>query len=349
MKTSQKPISQSGEDESTSSLEDFRVSPSVMPGSDAATRITVTSGLRCSAALAKSDPVGSWLKTLLVSSRWWSKARYLRWQTRQLFSHRLTTFTDTSSERPLPLNASAQTLKVTDMPSSRCLYQLAVSVPPTGETACSSSEGAQKPFLKTPCTADSYTDQVKSRGVRGASGTLAQEIVNGYAGKHRGLLLPPPLVVEREHPERVQRLKEAGATQINSRACGEQRPNGIIDFIQFYDMLPTPTAIEGVKWTNTWNPNSQMGQLLSAMAGSGMLPTPVARDWKGETKRGGDTLPDTVMRVAKKATAAAPAGATSRLSPLFTEEMMGFPFLWTALPFLFLNGAQRPSKPTATP
>ena len=42
-------------------------------------------------------------------------------------------------------------------------------------------------------------------------------------------------------------------------------------------------------------------------------------------------------------------GTTFHLSPLFTEEMMGFPLMWTALPFLSDSGALNPSKPTATP
>ena len=44
----------------------------------------------------------------------------------------------------------------------------------------------------------------------------------------------------------------------------------------------------------------------------------------------------------------ADAGETSRLSPLFTEEMMGFPLMWTTLPFLSQSGEPNPSKPTAT-
>lgn len=42
-------------------------------------------------------------------------------------------------------------------------------------------------------------------------------------------------------------------------------------------------------------------------------------------------------------------GTTFHLSPLFTEEMMGFPYGWTELPFLSQNGETKPSKPTATP
>jgi hypothetical protein len=48
-------------------------------------------------------------------------------------------------------------------------------------------------------------------------------------------------------------------------------------------------------------------------------------------------------------TQSVPDGESSRLSPLFTEEMMGFPFLWTTLPFLSQNGETNPSKPTETP
>ena len=136
-------------------------------------------------------------------------------------------------------------------------------------------------------------------------------------------------------------------------------------------LLPTPTAIEGVKWTNTWNPNSQMGQSLSAMAGSGMLPTPKdllptpvvmedrrkiygekAEDEHRTEKMMSNLNPYSIeqgMGLENGAITAAKDGKTSRLSPLFTEEMMGFPLMWTALPFLSESGAPKPSKPTATP
>lgn len=41
-------------------------------------------------------------------------------------------------------------------------------------------------------------------------------------------------------------------------------------------------------------------------------------------------------------------GEISRLSPLFTEEMMGFPLMWTTLPFLTPHGDRNQSRPTAT-
>ena len=378
MKTSQQPTSQSGADEWTCSLAAFRASLSVMPGDEEARRMTATSGRQCIAPSTKSSPLGLWLRTLLESSRWSSRARFLRWQVQPLFSTRLTTFEDdTNCERPLPFNASAQTLKVTDMPSSRCLFRLVPSEPPTDETGCSSSQGESKPFLKTGCK-PTPPDQMR-RG----SELERKERTRSCGGKpdeqrhdqrwYNGTL-PTPLVVEREHPDRVENLKAAGATRINSRVNGEQRPNGIIDFMQFYGMLPTPTAIEGVKWTNTWNPNSQMGQSLSAMAGSGMLPTPkltgclleaagqmqvdgMTSDGQGgrsvgkasETQRTGNSRGDRLGTEHRTNTKSENAGKTSRLSPLFTEEMMGFPLMWTALPFLSESGAPKPSKPTATP
>lgn len=334
--------------------EAFRVSPSVMPGSAEAQKMTVTSGLTCLGALTKSSPIGSFVRTLLESSRWWSKARYLKWQIKPLFSTRATEFQDTNSERPLPFNESATTLAVTDTKSSRYLFRLAVSEPPTDGTESSSSDtvllqtptsvqtdetpesmraraerngyknGTKfgsltsqvkydprvQPFLKTPYTADSYTDNMKSKGVSGTSGTLAQEIVSGYAEKHRGLRL---------------------------------------------DMLPTPTARDGK------NPSSPEGERiarkreqgwtieLNDLAPMGLLPTPRTSEQGNNSNLDAQSVADhrfpnleTVLaRVIQREIPVESDGETSRLSPLFTEEMMGFPFLWTTLPFLSPDGGQK--------
>ena len=92
------------------------------------------------------------------------------------------------------------------------------------------------------------------------------------------MLLPTPLAVEREHPERVVALKATGATEINSRACGEQRPNGIIDYLQFYGILPMKSENDG---------------------------------------------------------------ETFQLNPQFTEEMMGFPSMWTTRSGVFYRTTTR--------
>jgi len=42
-------------------------------------------------------------------------------------------------------------------------------------------------LLKTPCAADAHTSGMKSRGISGTSGTLAQELEQGYAERVRRL------------------------------------------------------------------------------------------------------------------------------------------------------------------
>lgn len=103
---------------------------------------------------------------------------------------------------------------------------------------------------------------------------LSAHHIEGIESSSSHIMWPTPLAVEVTHTRRVIELKESGATQFHSRANGASRPNSIMDFLNFHELLPTPTAIEGEKYTNTYNPKSQMGKSLSAMAGSGLLPTP---------------------------------------------------------------------------
>jgi hypothetical protein len=116
-------------------------------------------------------------------------------------------------------------------------------------------------------------------------------------------------------------------------------------------MLPTPNAAEGYKSAKTYNPKSQMGSSLSAMAGSSMLPTPTVADSKHSTTKSDSWdkrieqkhLAETVLNpfVENK------GGKTSQLNPRFVAEMMGFPHNWTELPFQ--SGEQNPSKDMEMP
>lgn len=87
------------------SQEDFLANLSVLPGSDEARRMTVRSGLKCSALLKKQDPVGCLVKTLLESSTWHSTMCFLNW-------------------------------KAKGTPQGRLYFQLAPSTPRTDETGC---------------------------------------------------------------------------------------------------------------------------------------------------------------------------------------------------------------------
>lgn len=82
--------------------EGFPASHSVLPGSEEAKKMTVTSGLKCSVLCRICGPLGSLVKTLLVSSTWHSTRCYLTW-------------------------------KVSATPAKRLLFRLVPRTPHTGE------------------------------------------------------------------------------------------------------------------------------------------------------------------------------------------------------------------------
>lgn len=65
---------------------------------------------------------------------------------------------------------------------------------------------------------------------------------------------------------------------MGSRVNGESRPNGLMDYLHFHSLLPTPNAAEGTNWTRTYNPDSQMGRGLTALAVNGLLLSPMSKD-----------------------------------------------------------------------
>lgn len=212
-------------------------------------------------------------------------------------------------------------------------------------------------LLKTPSAMDVASENMKSRGVSGTSGTLAQEMQSGYVAK-RGFILPTPNAQDWNTewtPEQKQACLDRRAAE--GKTAYPSKFNALKQ-MAYEGLLPTPTAIEGTKFTNTYNPDSQMGQSLSAMAGSGMLPTPRANKVDADLNnpniaaRNKANLEEAVAKMITENSCSDSSqktdGGAFRLSPLFTEEMMGFPFLWTALPFLNLSGEQKVSKPTGT-
>lgn len=105
-----------------------RASPLVLPGSEEARRMTVTSGLRCLELYRSSGPLGSLVRMLLASSTWRSTRCYLTW-------------------------------KPSATPARHLLFRLVPSTPRTGATDARS--------WPTPTAADSYTDKLKSSQQKG--------------------------------------------------------------------------------------------------------------------------------------------------------------------------------------
>ena len=341
--------------ESTFSREDSHASLSRSQDEERERAITATSGRRCIGQSQRLTPLGSLVKMLLESPRWWSPAKRLTWVARPTFSRR-TIYIERKAGSPL--SASAKTSKPQDTKSSRLLYQLVPSEHPTAETGSGLLPTVQTQGLKrcgkdgktefypmemlpTPTASDKGSGRINKSPSPGAKErpTLAMAAKIG--------LLPTPMSSEISHTNRVKELKAAGATDFQSRANGAKRPNGLMDFLEFHDLLPTPNAVEGTKYTHKLNPKSQMGRSLTALAVNGLIPTPAARDYKGNTitttrrrkgqfTRWGEMLPDFITRLQEEQTG--DLKASPQLNPLFVEEMMGFPLGWTTYPFLSENG-----------
>jgi hypothetical protein len=211
-------------------------------------------------------------------------------------------------------------------------------------------------ILKTPSAFDATVTSPKKNPVSGDSGSLAQEIMGGYA-ERRGPL-PTPRAMDSGGRGAVTDVRFENGTYFRENSKGvrfgvqltDVMASGLLPTVQTQglkickdrktvfmplDLLPTPNASEATKYTTKYNPNSQMGTGLTALAVNGMLPTPAAQNHRGASsiealeargrlKPKADNLADQF----------AISGATSRLNPLFVVEMMGFPGEYLVLPFL---------------
>lgn len=308
----------------TSSQAGSHASPFLWPDEERERKTTATSGRTCCVRYTKSDPLGSLERTLLGSSRWFSPARRLKWEAVPLFSGKVTE-KEYCSGRNMSSKPSVVTLNEKVTKSGRLLFRLVPSVRPTGETGC----GLSQDLLPTSTVME---DRRKPNGNEERQKKLMSNLnpfsiqqilptpqIQGLKinvdGKTEFMpleLLPTPTTTENHHRRRVEKLKEAGGGTLYSRANGSIRPWGLMDCMDFYGMLLTPSASDGVRANlsmenlkNHNRPNAENSNLAE--------------------------------QIAHKV-----GGGTSRLNPLFVEEMMGFPLMWTALPFLSPNGGRNP-------
>lgn len=222
----------------------------------------------------------------------------------------------------------ALTWRLVGTPYNRSYFQLQVSVLPTEEI--------ESGLLLTPTSTEICEDPEKTQARTKDKGYNKGSKYNNLISQVVYGLLPTPIA-----SDHVPRSKMRPSREATNRKTGY--------LSEMTGMLPTPTAYD-------WNtPRSQeawdkakekhgdaLQNPLKQMAAFGMLPKPVASDhqnrWPTENWKGDSDLPSVVN---------GQLGTRSRLSPLFVEEMMGFPRNWTASPFQ--SGDANPSKPTATP
>ena len=217
-----------------------------------------------------------------------------------------------------------------------------------------------KGLLKTPSAIDPITENMKSKSISGTSGTLAQEIMSGYIEK-RGLMLRTPSA--QEPGVNVERLvtKDGQPARVGERAydkeTGRLAQVGLEQQVRM--MLPTPrsnnvTDLDLNSESLAERGKHNLEESVAQMVISGILPTPTVNDSTNQTlpksqEFRNDSIVKRILKDELGVSIPKQDGQPFRLSPLFTEEMMGFPFLWTTLPFLQQGGAPNPSKPTATP
>lgn len=268
----QELISLRGEGRLTYSQEGFLASHFQRRESEGERKMTVTSGRKCFGQYGRYDPLGSLVRTLLESYRWYNPAVRLRWKVKPLCLKRMTR-KRYSSKNTLS-RPSAEILSVRDIPSSRFLFQFAVS----------------------------------ERHTRGT----------GY-----GSLLPTV---------QTQGLK----------VCDK---NGKTRFMDV-SLLPTPTARSYKNGSKITDGRSRRTMELNDLAVSGLLPTPTMRDYQpsvsptGLVRKNGKRRDDALCNIPVMIGQHCQQndGKTSQLNPLFVEEMMGYPLMWTTLPFLSQNG-----------
>jgi len=213
---SQRQISGNGEEKSMSLQEVFLVNHSPSQAKERERMITAISGLTCSGPYMRSGPIGSLVRTLLASSRWYSPVRRLKWEVNPLYSERVSLYLKDDSN--MLLKPFAVILNAKDIPSSRYLYRLVPSVHLT--------DGIEFGLLPT-VTAQDY----KRRGP-GSRQQGLPEIIHG-------MLLPTPVATEIHHAERVRKWKSMNLSSPHAQIAGEKNPNGLTDFLDFHGLLPT--------------------------------------------------------------------------------------------------------------
>ena len=333
MKTLPKQTLQSGTERSMFSPEDSHANPSPSLVEERERTITATSGRRCFERYGRYTPLGSLVKTLLESRRWWSPAKSLRWDAQTIFSKRITYIEKKADSHS---TKSVKTSKPKDIPSNRLLFQLAVSEHHTEETVFG--------LLPTPNAMDiPHKDmEINERGRRNPKKGKTDHSL-GLEDMAVAQLLPTPTALDK------------GGGRINRSPSPNAADRPTLALAARKGLLPTPCSIEATKFTKTINPNSQMGQGLTALAVNGLLPTPTAMEIKHANRVKGLKEKGAKGMYSRKNGALRPNGltdfldfnnqvdgGTSQLNPLFVEEMMGFPLMWTALPFLSPDGDKNP-------
>lgn len=187
------------------------------------------------------------------------------------------------------------TLNVKDISSNRLLFRLVPSERRTEETVSSLLPTVQTQGLKvcnengkttfypvgllpTPRAVEVVEHPMKAAArTKDRTGTKLNNLSSGAAFG----LLPTPMASDATTGAIIGKNDQFVTTRNGTpRRINQNGQNGSVGLARMVRLLPTPNAREADKYSKKYNPNSQMGTALTAMAVNGMLPTPAARDYQ---------------------------------------------------------------------
>jgi len=218
----------------------------------------------------------------------------------------------------------ALTWKVKATKSSRSYFQLQASTRHTAETASglllTPTTREEQQMLPTPRAVE-FVETPENFAKRNGDRTINSMPNLSSMAQHVPQMLPTPNTMDHIARDGMR----------PSRAATNRKTGYLSEMAQ---MLPTPNASDykggGTGSTPYAKKHSQ--DKLKYAATTGMLPTPMAQE---SDKITGKENQDSMTKRVRAAT-----GKTSQLSPLFVEEMMGFPKGWTESPFQSGEGNQ---------
>ena len=316
-----KDLGQTGTQMTLFSQGDFLASHTQPLGSDLEKKMNATCGPKCLESYGRFNRNGLWAKTfsalLIGQEGWYSKRCKLTW-------------------------------KVKGTKYNRMYFQLRVSTLPTNEIGFGLLHSE---LLPTPESFDWNSARHPELWEKDKK-KYAEKGINLHCNLRqmaRLSMLPTPISSEIHHAERVKKLKESGAETMASRKLGASRPNGLMDFLDFNQMLPTPNCMDtlppkegaamerianGARKGRTAPSNLREYVNPKSWEAYQMLPTPTSglekhsdkeSYWKNRKEKGRqEDLQMVVHEI---------AGYNSQLNPRFVAEMMGFPPNWLELPF----------------
>jgi len=287
-------LTQPPSEELTSSQADSRVNRSVLPGSKEARKMTVGFGRKCSELLSKHNPLGSLLKTLLVSSTWHSTRCWLTW-------------------------------KPKTTPRGRLYFQLAVKMPSTAETE---SGSLQSGMLGTPRA----TEAVRSDKFREGRNPTPEEYVQQHPVSP-GQMWPTPRATDfkgagpRTNDQSIQKRLDNGTKNLSETVQAVQRGMWPTPSANQFETKDLDKMLQRRARAKESSGNGNGFGLTLANAAR-MWPTPMARDYKdspNQTFRGerdSGKLPVMVYQQTQ---------TQGSLSADWVEALMGYPKGWTSL------------------